>query len=293
MNAEPAMPSLDFNRSCQAAQEWARVITLPFRQQRWRGQVGAFLGSATGSSLEFQDQRAYAPGDDPRQINWQAYARTGHYTMKQYREEARPLLDLVVDASTSMSAFPEKAQRVLELVAFAFTSARQVMAATQCLILTPNGHRICTNEESFQQQWQPQPNAQAPLLANLPLRSSSLCVWITDLLFPGSPESMLKALTASKRRVLILAPFSTQESEPTWAGNCEFLDAESDTAQAQRVDDSVLQHYRAAYTQHFQLWHDCCRSYQASFAKVSAETAFIQALGAEALKNGALEWQAS
>ncbi|MEJ6642028.1 MAG: DUF58 domain-containing protein [Akkermansiaceae bacterium] len=39
-----------------------------------------------GSALYFQDHRAYSPGDDPRHINWQAYARTGQYTMKLYRE---------------------------------------------------------------------------------------------------------------------------------------------------------------------------------------------------------------
>ena len=49
-----------------------------------------FSGSGTGSSLDFQDHRAYSPGDDPRHINWQAYARTGSYTMKLFREEVRP-----------------------------------------------------------------------------------------------------------------------------------------------------------------------------------------------------------
>ncbi|MFN9663179.1 MAG: DUF58 domain-containing protein, partial [Akkermansiaceae bacterium] len=26
--------------------------------------------------MDFQDHRSYSPGDDPRHINWQAYART-------------------------------------------------------------------------------------------------------------------------------------------------------------------------------------------------------------------------
>ena len=47
-----------------------------------------------GSALYFQDHRAYSPGDDPRHINWQAYARTGQYTMKLYREEFRPVVHL-------------------------------------------------------------------------------------------------------------------------------------------------------------------------------------------------------
>jgi uncharacterized protein (DUF58 family) len=93
------------------ARGWARVLKLPFRQQRWRGHAGEFLGGGTGSSLDFQDHRLYLPGDDPRQINWQAYARTGTYSMKLYREEVRPLVDVIMDVSASMFAFPAKEQR--------------------------------------------------------------------------------------------------------------------------------------------------------------------------------------
>ena len=40
------------------------------------GRVGERLGSGTGSSLEFQDYRPYAPGDDLRHVDWAAYARS-------------------------------------------------------------------------------------------------------------------------------------------------------------------------------------------------------------------------
>ncbi|MGB1261127.1 MAG: DUF58 domain-containing protein, partial [Akkermansiaceae bacterium] len=71
----------------------AERLTLPLRSQVWRGMAGEFQGAGTGSSIDFQDHRAYMPGDDPRHINWQAYARTGNYSMKLYREEVRPVID--------------------------------------------------------------------------------------------------------------------------------------------------------------------------------------------------------
>ena len=114
MNAAPS----EMTEIQGRARAWAQVLRLPFRQQRWRGQAGGFMGQGTGSSLEFQDHRAYVPGDDPRQINWQAYARTGSYTMKVHREEVRPQVDVLLDASASMSAYPIKWQRTLELLAF-------------------------------------------------------------------------------------------------------------------------------------------------------------------------------
>ncbi len=64
-------------------------VRLPLRSRVWRGQAGEFTGGGTGSSMDFQDHRAYSPGDDPRHINWQAYARTGCYTMKLFREAVR------------------------------------------------------------------------------------------------------------------------------------------------------------------------------------------------------------
>jgi uncharacterized protein (DUF58 family) len=59
----------------------AQRLRLPFRSRTWRGESGNWQGAGVGSSIDFQDHRQYLPGDDPRYIDWQAYARTGHYTM--------------------------------------------------------------------------------------------------------------------------------------------------------------------------------------------------------------------
>ena len=99
-------------------------LRLPLRSRVWKGQAGEFTGTGTGSSLDFQDHRNYLPGDDPRHINWQAYARTGNYSMKLFREEVRPVIDLLIDASESMWCEPAKAKRAAELVYLIAESAR-------------------------------------------------------------------------------------------------------------------------------------------------------------------------
>src|SRR3954471_5600519 len=76
-----------------AAARWR----LPFSRQAWRGLAGNWAGAGAGSSLDFQDHRNYVPGDDPRHIHWQAFARTGALTMKLYRAEVAPFVDLAVD----------------------------------------------------------------------------------------------------------------------------------------------------------------------------------------------------
>ena len=100
-------------QSCHArATLLAGRLRLPLRGRVWRGQAGEFAGAGVGSSLDFQDHRAYVPGDDPRHINWQAYARTGQYTMKLFREEVRPVVDILRDVSESMFFDPAKAARI-------------------------------------------------------------------------------------------------------------------------------------------------------------------------------------
>jgi uncharacterized protein (DUF58 family) len=55
-----------------------------------------------GFSLEFADYRAYVPGDDPRFIDWNAYARSGRAYVKRYVGETTTQLMILLDASASM-----------------------------------------------------------------------------------------------------------------------------------------------------------------------------------------------
>lgn len=57
-----------------------------------------------GRSVEFEDFRTYAHGDDPRHIDWNAFARLERLFIKIFREEEDLSLHLVVDASASMDA---------------------------------------------------------------------------------------------------------------------------------------------------------------------------------------------
>ncbi|MFW5929230.1 MAG: DUF58 domain-containing protein, partial [Halobacteriota archaeon] len=43
--------------------------------------------SYTGDGLVFSDHRSYVPGDDTRLIDWNLYARTDDYYVKQFEEE--------------------------------------------------------------------------------------------------------------------------------------------------------------------------------------------------------------
>src|SRR5437763_278562 len=103
--------------------DWAavRAAAAPFRLAMLRspagGRLGERLGSGTGSSLEFQDYRQYAAGDDLRHVDWAAYARSEVLSVRLYREEVAPRIDLLFDVSRSMVVTPEKSRAYDELSA--------------------------------------------------------------------------------------------------------------------------------------------------------------------------------
>ena len=115
----------------------ARRLRLPLRHHTWRGEGGNWQGAGIGSSIDFQDHRQYLPGDDPRYIDWQAYARTGHYSMKLYREEVSPRVDVALDVSASMLFDDAKRVRALELFYFCAESARQAGSSLRCYAVGP------------------------------------------------------------------------------------------------------------------------------------------------------------
>lgn len=55
-----------------------------------------------GSSLEFADHKPYSPGDDPRLIDWKAFAKTDRYTIKQFEDETNVRASMILDSSASM-----------------------------------------------------------------------------------------------------------------------------------------------------------------------------------------------
>jgi hypothetical protein len=269
----------------------AERLTLPLKLGL-RRTSGHVAGAGAGSSIDFQDHRPYVPGDDPRHIDWQAYARSGHYTMKLYREEVRPLVDIVLDASPSMFLGETKARRTWELAWFCLESALRSGATIR--LFSIDGVRLAAHDASV--AWETvetvssEKNNHPPDLSRIPWRNGSLRVLISDLLFPSAPEPIIHRLLSSCGRGLIFAPSCMAESAPDWLGNTELIDCESPARRDLRFHSDDLAGYRSAYAGHFQLWRLESRRHGISLAQVAAEPAFTDALGREAIREGAVEF---
>lgn len=279
------------------SQRLADVVKLPLRNKVWRGGGGDHAGAGAGSSLEFQDHRNYLAGDDPRHINWQAYARTGQYTMKVFREEVRPLVDLVCDVSASHFFDESKAARTVELLYLCAAGAWRAGASLQAYLL--NGTEFTRVESALLQAdiWPSSmpklsnklPPSEPPNLAAVPLRAQALRIFISDLLYPGASEMIMRALSDRSGRGIILAPACAAESDAKWDGNYEFVEPESDTHHLRRVEPALLKRYASAYQRHFTLWKTESQRHGVIMARVDSENELQQALQGEATPAGAFE----
>lgn len=286
----------DLQAAHAAALQAAARLRLPLRSRTWRGQAGEFTGSGTGSSLDFQDHRSYMPGDDPRHINWQAYARSGNYTMKLFREEVRPVVDLIFDASESMFFDPAKARRSAELLYFFCESCLASGAGLTIQALRGDALTHLEPAAISTHHWlekirtiPARDPAATPAITKTNLRNGAIHVLLSDLLFPGDPEPLFRHLAQRHGTVVIFAPFSDAEAVPDWNGNYEFIDPETGVPHARRIEPSVLKGYLEAYANHFSLWKNSAVRHQAAFARIPAHGALATVLHRDALPARALE----
>ncbi len=290
------LPESEISAIANRARSLADRFSLPLNERNWRGNPGDYAGTGVGSSLDFQDHRNYLPGDDPRHINWQAYARTGDYTLKLYREEVRPIVEIIMDVSGSMFAFPDKATRSVELLYFCYLSAEHSGASARIYFTCGPHWRLVEPDTLLTHRWtevatglQSSDSGAPPALGSLPFRQRSMRILISDLLFPAPPEAYIRALSRQNGRAVILCPFTSAESDPGWDGNFEFIDAETDSRNDRRVDASLLKRYLASYRRHFDRWKAASIRAQSPFARIPSAGTFAEAVRHEAVASNAIQ----
>lgn len=90
--------------------------------------AGAYHSVFRGQGINFEEVRAYAPGDDIRSIDWNVTARSNEPYIKVFREEREQTLMLLVDGSASGeygSVAESKRERAAEVASvLAFSAIR-------------------------------------------------------------------------------------------------------------------------------------------------------------------------
>jgi uncharacterized protein (DUF58 family) len=109
---------------------------------------GTHLSPRRGSSLEFNDFRHYAMGDDFRYIDWGLYGRSDKLYIKLFKEEEDLLTYVFLDASASMG-YPERDRKFKIAVATALSVAYVALASGDRVMIRVLGGRGAAPPPAF------------------------------------------------------------------------------------------------------------------------------------------------
>lgn len=229
-----------------------------------RGVTGAQMGMGVGSSLEFMDHREYQPGDDLRRINWNAYARTDRLTVKMYREEVNPHVDIVLDGSRSM-ALPEtpKVHAALALAAVFAESGANAGYRTCSWITGSWCERIHNGTEraafweaiDFDSKTNP---GQALSRMQGRFAAQGMRVFISDLLWLGDPLVCLNRLAQKASSVFVIQLLTRADVQSSSRGNIRLVDSETNETKELFIDAATGKRYQQRLTEHQNNWHRAC-----------------------------------
>jgi uncharacterized protein (DUF58 family) len=259
------------------------------------GHAGAHLSRAAGASLEFKDHREYQPGDDLRFIDWSAFARSDRLTVKLYREETSPHLDVLLDGSRSMAlADTAKAAGALGLTAALVTAARNArfshnvfVAADRCLPM-PQGTLTPAAWEAIDFDGAA-PLAEALHAAPPAWRPRGVRIVISDLLFLADPMHTVELLAHGATSLHVIQLLADDDVDPPQRGNIRLVDCETHEAREVFIDAAAEKRYRNNLARHQQHWHDAARKVGATMTSIVAESLLRDYDLGELMSNGVLQ----
>ena len=211
------------------------------------GRLGDRLGAGTGSSLEFQDHRPYSPGDDLRHIDWAGYARSEHLSIRMYREEVAPRIDLVLDVSRSMAVTPEKAGAHAHLTALLACACAATVADTQVVTTGRMAPDRLHRPEEIERHFAFDADASALEDPQLPLRRRSLRLVVSDFLFPHDADALIVRLARDASALYVIQLTAPEEADPAAAGGRRLVDVESGGELDLVLDATTTEAYRTRF----------------------------------------------
>jgi uncharacterized protein (DUF58 family) len=241
------------------------------------GWTGTRSGRRAGSSIDFQDYREYQPGDDLRFIDWGIYARTDRLTVKLFREEVTPHLDLILDGSRSMKlADTAKANAVAQLAALLATAAANAQC-TRAVWLSGEGFQRLPNDTLTPTAWDKlefdSRRTPEQSFAILPpkFRRLGVRVLVSDLLWPGEPLQILRRLRDGAAALFVIQLLARDDANPPEHGNLRVVDSETGEESEIYIDSSIARQYADNLAQLQQSWSDGCRQCGAHLTTLIAE----------------------
>lgn len=226
-----------------------------------KARAGRFSGQhrspRKGQSVEFADYRSYVPGDDWRQVDWNAYARMERLFIKLFMEEQDLLVHLFVDTSGSMAWGEASKLRLAKRLAgalgyLALVNMEQVGVAglgrgLARYLPAQRGRAAISRLWGFLQQLEGDGNTDLNTglrQAGKVIRGPGISIVFSDLLSPNGFSEGLKYLQHLGQQVVVLHILAPEERDPNLLGNFRLIDCETGEAREVSITPLLLQAYR-------------------------------------------------
>jgi len=220
------------------------------------GHAGERAARKRGGSAEFQEHRPYADGDDPRRIDWLAYARTGTPVIKVFRIEEDVVVRAMVDVSASMGhGAPQKLEVAKKLaaamayMALASSERAQLVAAGSGIAALPAPTRGRAGLVPFLRELEKlAPDGSTDLAQSIEqlrkrnLRPGLLALF-SDFFDPGPVLDALARARAQGHDVRLVQILAPDELEPNVEGDYALEDVETGELVDITLDPSAFEAY--------------------------------------------------
>lgn len=217
-----------------------------------------------GVSVEFADFRDYAPGDDFRRIDWNAFARLDRLFLRLYSAEEMSTLTLFLDHSASMGfGEPRKGLTAARLAAvFAYVALhnydRVAVAgwgdAIDSFLPVQMGKGAIPRVWQFIADVMESPSAATDASSLRQYgrysRARGLAVVLSDLLSDSDWRSGLQSLRASGQEVTVIQILAREELTPDLRGDWKLRDVENGREVEITVSSRLLKRYEQELAAH-------------------------------------------
>lgn len=253
-----------------------------------------------GTSIEFVDYRHYVPGDDPRQVDWNIFGRSGSLFVKMFEEEEVLTVHLLVDGSASMdwgtpnkSTYAQQLAAALGYVALSGSSRVQaaVLRGEQLSMFGPAWGRKNTSSllgylESA--RFRGNPDLNAGLRAYARRSSEPGVTFIISDLLTSSIEPGIRALLDRHFEVIVLHLLAPQELDPPMTGDLNLIDRETGEEIPITLNQDALERYRTRLSEWRQEIERMCLHIGAIYEPVSSGDKLEHVLFDRLRRRGAL-----
>lgn len=274
-------------------------VALQQRRPAAGGLGGEHRSRTRAASTDFLDHRAYTPGDDFRQIDWNAYGRLNQLYVRLTEGRERLSLNLLLDCSASMGlGQPRKFDLARQLVAVLgyVALARHdrlhliPLSSPSLPIRTLRGRPHFGELLALLDQLQPAGQLRFEMLADdARLRQATgQAILISDLLDEDGVPGALDALLGLGLAPAVVQVVSPQELTPDHDGDLELVDVES----GEIVQVGLSRTTAAVYQRRLATWLDdlagSCSARQIPYRLVRSDEALERLALAELRRVGVL-----